>query len=212
MGKKTMKLDTFKHRYKRGFPLITLLMGMTFVAVFFLQKMTPNLQYDRAAIASGELWRIITSHWVHWSFDHFLWCTVTFVALGCVCERISRKGYIVTLAASIFVIPAVLWLADPEMVLYRGLSGLASAVFIFGAAMVMRTSYLNKDWPVLYLSGFAGFGLIGKILFEYISGETLFVNSQALFTPAPLVHLAGGVVGLAVYFKFRNKARDLMMG
>ena len=52
----------------------------------FLLQLSPDcitlLQFDREMIAGGEWWRLITCQWVHWSFDHFLWCALTLIALG----------------------------------------------------------------------------------------------------------------------------------
>ena len=206
-----MKRSKSRGKHKQDLPLITIIMSAAALVIVACQNVVPFLQYDRTAIANGEIWRIITSHLTHWSFDHFLWCTVTFFALGSICERLSRKGYLGTLAVSILFIPAVMWLADPKMIYYRGLSGIASGVFVFGAAMMMQKALLRRDWLEFNLAGVAGFAFIAKILFEYISGQTFFVNSQQLFNPAPLVHLAGGLVGLVMFFMFMEKRRKPAM-
>jgi len=186
-------------------PFVSIILGVAALLLFLLGENVSFLQYDRSAIAYGEVWRCITGHWIHWSFDHFLWCTITVVALGCICERLSRKGYIATLATASCIIPGVIWFTDAEMQMYRGLSGLASGVFVFAAVMMMRRTYLEKDWLGVILSAVAGLGYIGKILFEYASGSTLFVNSHEVFSPVPLAHLSGGIVGLVMAVIFSRK-------
>ncbi|RJX17068.1 MAG: rhombosortase [Desulforudis sp.] len=189
-----------------GYPLVTMGMGIIALVLFLCRDALSFLQYDRAAMTAGEVWRGITGHWLHWSFDHFLWCTITFLAIGTICESISRKGYIATLAAAGIIIPVVSWFADPGLVYYRGLSGLASAIFVFAAVMMTRKAYARKDWPGIWLPAVAGIAFAGKVLFEYLSGSALFVDSPEIFSPVPLVHLAGGGTGLLMAFIFRKAA------
>lgn len=179
-------------------PVISIFLAAVSLLLYFDIDAGTFLQYDRNSIADGELWRVFTSHWTHWSFEHFLWCTITFVALGYICEEISRRGFVATLVITSCAIPAVLWVTDSGMQMYRGLSGLASAIFVFGALMMMIKALKTRDWPMVFLSATAGSGYIAKILYEYISGSALFVNTHEIFSPVPLVHLTGGAVGMLV--------------
>jgi rhomboid family GlyGly-CTERM serine protease len=188
-----------------GLPVITILAGIFSFLLFFSGEAISFLQYDRLAIANGEIWRCLSGHWIHWSFDHFLWCVISFVVLGCLCEGISRKGYLATIMTASFVIPAVLWVFDSNMQTYRGLSGLASSIFVFGALMMMHKAFKTKEWPMVCLSATAGLGYMAKILFEFFSGSTLFVNTHELFSPVPLAHLSGGLVGLVTALIFCEK-------
>jgi rhomboid family GlyGly-CTERM serine protease len=186
-------------------PMLSIFAGILTLLLFFFGEDASVLQYDRLAIADGEIWRCLTAHWIHWSFDHFLWCAITFVVLSCICEGISRSGYLATIITASFVIPAVSWLADSNMHTYRGLSGLASSIFVFGALMMMHRAFMNRDWPMVCFSAAAGLGYIAKILFEFFNGSALFVNNHELFTPVPLAHLSGGIVGLVMVLIFCEK-------
>ncbi len=177
-------------------PYLSLLVGMAALPLFFLQDAGYYFQYDRTAIAAGQFWRIITGHWTHWSFDHFLWCTISFVALGSLCERLNRKGFIIALVFSTIFIPAVGWLVDPAMEQYRGLSGICSGLFVAGCLMMIRQALAEKALSELALPALAGLLFLGKILFEFLTEQSIFVHSS-MFTPVPLMHLAGGIVGLA---------------
>jgi rhomboid family GlyGly-CTERM serine protease len=179
-------------------PLLSIAMGFCAALLFWLDGVNTVLQYDRVAIANGELWRPFTGHWTHWNFDHFLWCTIVFVILGSVCEHFCRTGYLVTLMAASFIIPAATWFIDPDMELYRGLSGLCSSIFIFGVVLVARLKYREKDWPGFILPLAAGLFLAGKIIFEFITNQALFVDGADLFSPAPLAHFIGITVGLVM--------------
>jgi len=194
--------------FLKGYPFVTLCMGITALVLFFCGDALSFLQYDRAAIAAGEVWRGITGHWLHWSFDHFLWCAITFLAIGCICESLSRKGYIATLVVAGVVIPVASWFADPGLLYYRGLSGLASAIFVFATVMMTRRAWASKDWSGIWLPAGAGIAFTGKVVFEYLTGAALFVDSPEIFTPVPLVHLAGGATGLLTACLLRERRQS----
>jgi len=193
-----------RSRFAGRFPFITMGMGILALVMFSFSDAGSLFQYDRRAIAAGEVWRCLTGHWLHWSFNHFLWCTITFLAIGSICEDISRKGYLATLASASLIIPLVCWLAAPGLAYYRGLSGLASAIFVFGAMMMVGNAYRNRDWRGIWIPVAAGVAFAGKVLFELLTGSLLFVDSTGVFTPVPLSHLAGGGTGLLAAFIFRG--------
>jgi membrane associated rhomboid family serine protease len=54
-------------------PVASLFFGTLAVAVYLSPAATAVLEYDRAAVAAGEIWRLLTGHLTHWSFDHLFW-------------------------------------------------------------------------------------------------------------------------------------------
>ena len=180
------------------FPYLSMLMTTFALILFTFNDPGSSLQYDRTAIASGELWRIITGHWVHWSFDHFLWCVITFVALGAICERQNRPGFILSVSLSAIIIPVICWFADPAMHFYRGLSGLCSTIFVVAFIQMVQKAVSDKDLLGVILPTLAGCFFIAKTLFEFITGQALFVQSTTLFTPVPVAHLAGALAGVII--------------
>jgi rhomboid family GlyGly-CTERM serine protease len=87
------------------------------------------LAYERTAIATGELWRVVTCHWTHWSFDHLAWDLAAFGVLVLIGWRASARRLLLALALSVVLIPLAVWTVLPTMVGYRGLSGIDSALF-----------------------------------------------------------------------------------
>jgi rhomboid family GlyGly-CTERM serine protease len=157
---------------------------------------TELLQFDRQQIAKGELWRFITCHLTHWSFEQLFWDAAVFAILAVVCMAQSRLVTWMCLAISALVIPATVWVCSPEMSTYRGLSGLDSALFVALVAMLLRRSLADGDWWLGALAGGLGAAFAAKTLFELTTGETLFVDSAgAAMVPVPLAHLVGAVVG-----------------
>jgi rhomboid family GlyGly-CTERM serine protease len=158
------------------------------------------LSYDRTAIAAGEAWRLVSGHFTHWNADHLLWDVVMFVVLGTMVEREGRGRLATTLVVASAAISAVLWMFAPEVSQYRGLSGLDSALFGFVAPQLFcearRKQHRAAQWLLAVLTA----GFVGKIAWEMATGQTLFVDSSAAgFTPLPLVHVVGAVVGFLVW-------------
>ncbi len=154
------------------------------------------LQYDRAAIAEGQFWRVATCHLTHWSADHLFWDAVTFVALAAICWAESRRATLACLTVSAAAIPAAVWLLMPDMPTYRGLSGLDSALFALLAAMLIRRGAADRDWRPAALAGGLATAFALKTAFELVTGATMFVDSTAAaMVPIPLAHVVGAVVG-----------------
>jgi rhomboid family GlyGly-CTERM serine protease len=155
------------------------------------------LQYDRHAVASGEVWRLFTSHFVHWSGNHLFWDTLALGVLGLLCERDRLLPFLACVAISAVLIPLMLCFAAPQMTTYRGLSGIDSALFALLAVRTGRQSLFEQDWLKLGLACIVAAGFATKVGFEFLTGATLFVDSAAAgMTPAPLAHVVGSLVGI----------------
>ena len=65
------------------------------------------------------------------------------------------------------------------------------------ATGIICESLTERDFPRLGLACLVSLGFPAKVGFEMITGATLFVDSKtADLTPVPLVHVAGGLIGL----------------
>ena len=120
-----------------------------------------------------------------------------FVVLGCLCERRSRGKFLVTLLASAVVITLVVMLAHPDLASYRGLSGLDSALFGLLVAEYFAEGLRARNWGSVGLFGVMGAAMFGKIVLEILAQGNLFVSDTS-FTPVPLSHLVGAIVGLVI--------------
>jgi rhomboid family GlyGly-CTERM serine protease len=155
------------------------------------------LQYDRGGLARLECWRLVTSHFAHWSGDHLFWDILAFAVLGWFCERNGVASFLRCVGLSALLIPATLWFALSQMSTYRGLSGLDSALFTLLATRVICQAACDKDWSKLTVAALVSVGFAAKIGFELCTGTTLFVESgPAGLIPVPLAHVVGGLVGI----------------
>jgi rhomboid family GlyGly-CTERM serine protease len=175
------------------------------LAAFANQPLGDWLAYDRTAIQTGELWRLLTGHLTHYSADHFLWDVMMFAVLGVMIERRHRGGFVVSVLASATAISAVLWFGHPEVTAYRGLSGIDSALFTHAAIHVYAEGGRLRRPFVQFVSAGLLVGFIAKIFFEITSGHTLFVDSTD-FVSLAAVHAIGGLVGIIPAIAARGSA------
>jgi len=190
-------------------PCLTLLFAATTMAIHSIPGVTVALQCGREAVVHGELWRGLTGHFTHFGIDHLRWDVITFIAFGSLVEIRSRRGWLLCLAVAALVISLGVGLLQREFSIYRGLSGLDSALFGFVTADLLRTGCRERDrlatgFALLALSGF-----LAKSLYELSTGLTLFVAPSADFETVPLAHLLGAVTGIssAVIFPPRQQSR-----
>lgn len=102
-----------------------------------------------------------------------------FVVLGCMVEIQSRLRMISLCVGSAIVISGFTWFGNSDLATYRGLSGIDTALFVSVAISIAATAVAQQQWTRAAIPGLLLFGLTGKLLFEAITGSTLFVDSDA---------------------------------
>ncbi|MDH3348265.1 MAG: rhombosortase [Desulfobulbaceae bacterium] len=179
-------------------PLYSISLGVLSFILFYTSAALQALQYDRLAVGRGEVWRILTGHLTHWNTEHLIWNVAVFCGLGILSELYDRKGYLLCLALSSLIIPLSLWWLEPSLSSYRGLSGVASGLFLFVAVRILMDNINNKQWLSVAAAVIFTTGFLGKIIYETITGATVFASTGGLYEPVPLVHFIGGLAGLVV--------------
>jgi rhomboid family GlyGly-CTERM serine protease len=184
---------------KRKSPQFSIILSILFTLPTFFIYLFPRgadfLEYDRSRLASGELWRLFTCHLAHWTAEHLLWDLGTVVVLAFACAPLGMRRLGGALGLAAFTIPLAIWIALPAMERYRGLSGLASALFILLTVSILRTARAERrPWmfvaALLALGGFAA-----KLTWELATASPAFVGADSGFVAVPLAHLVGGVCG-----------------
>lgn len=176
-------------------PWLTVAIAVTAVALHLLPSTAAWLQFDRTALAHGELWRLFTAHLVHFGGNHLAWDVAVFAALGFACERQSRTRCALALAFAAATITPAVWFAQPHFTFYRGLSGLDCALFGLLAASLLRPR--QPPATALGLLSLAGFA--AKCLFELTTAHTVFAAGTG-YSPVPLAHLVGLLAGCLAAF------------
>lgn len=98
------------------------------------------LQYDRLAIGGGQIWRLLTGHFVHLGYRHL---ALNLVGLGIVWLLVGRSNtarrWLLAVLLTIAMIDAGFWYLDAELRWYVGLSGLLHGMLVAGALQGIRS-------------------------------------------------------------------------
>lgn len=184
-------------------PWLTVVMVMASLLASLSPQLALLLQYDRAAIAQGDVWRLLTGNFTHWGHNHLFWDLSTFaffllaLELGLIGERVRRGvlGFWI-LFGSLCISLGVYWI-EPHFDFYRGLSGLSVGGFVLLCITVAKDAVGSGDRLWTYLSGVGLLVVCLKMLYEYCSGQVLFVND--VFAVAVVSHLVGCISAVLVY-------------
>ena len=147
------------------------------------------LRYERDALASGQLWRLLTGHLVHLDLRHAL---VNVLGLALMWALFARdyapRQWLAIVLAAIAAIDAGLWLWDSTVTWYVGSSGALHGVMAAGTL-----AHLKRREPDGWLLALF---LAGKLLYEQTVGALPFSGSSAVVVNAHLYGvLGGGAVG-----------------
>jgi rhomboid family GlyGly-CTERM serine protease len=160
------------------------------------------LLYERGKILHGELWRLWTSHWTHFSYSHLLWNLVVLLLAGPLLER-ARPGLLrrYTLSAAPLISISLLALA-PDMQTFGGLSGLATGlVTLVALARLADEPQARTGWVMVL-------GLVAaKILMDTGRATPLFADFAAsVIRPSRWAH-ALGIGSALLVFALAAKSR-----
>ena len=167
------------------------------VAALLLQSfptLQPTAELFFADLTAKETWRLATCHLLHWSWDHFFWDVMVLVAAGAFCETRWPRRFTLVLATAGVLIPLAVMVSAPELLSYRGLSGIDSALFALAAGSLLIEEVQAGRRPAALLVAVVVTAQFLKIGLESTVGNTLFVQ-DAPFVPVPLAHLCGATIG-----------------
>ncbi|MCP4135139.1 MAG: rhombosortase [bacterium] len=175
--------------------IIPFMISLAVVLVQSSETAVLFLQFDKEMIRAGEIWRLITGHLVHWSWDHLSWDLFAFMILGPASYRHNSFSFWFIMLAGPVLISGILWVLLPGMVHYRGLSAIAIALFAYVAAAYIVEAFRVKSYGFAATGLIMFFALAAKMIFELVTGTTVFVSSGE-FISLPRAHLAGAALGL----------------
>lgn len=145
-------------------------------------------RYDRAGLADGEYWRLVSGQLVHLGLGH-LWPNLAALAIiGVLLDEVFRAGDWWRAAfASAAAIDFGLYVLEPDVLWYVGLSGVLHGFVAAGAlAFVVRRQAIGA---VL------GAGLLAKLLYEQFLGPVPFTAESVGGPVVVAAHLYGALGG-----------------
>ena len=160
------------------------------------------LRFDRGGIAAGELWRLLTGHFVHLGVSHTLLnlagLVLVWVLVGAAC---TWRQWLLVMVASMTAIDLGLWFGSPQLEWYVGLSGLLHGML--AAGIVAGLSDRNVEALILAVV------VTGKLAWEQFAGPlpgSEATSGGAVIVDAHLYGVIGGTVAAAALIRVRRRA------
>jgi rhomboid family GlyGly-CTERM serine protease len=174
-------------------PWLVLVAASAALLVQMIPAWRESLLYDRAAITQGQFWRMWTGHFVHFGWPHFAIDTGLLLILGWLME--AKHPWFTRLG--LFVMPlfisASIYLCEPDLARYGGLSAVNLGLLLYAAVQGWRRDWTDWFWPAVLAA------YIGELVFEYYRGGH---GGGAIRFDDPSIrvatgaHLASGVYAL----------------
>ena len=165
------------------------------------------LALDRQALLQGEIWRLWTGHFDHFSMQHAWLNALVFAITGNIVERyVGRTNFIIGLLLSCALISLALLSWQPNLMQYRGLSAIGTALTVFGLFIVTR----QHRAATIYVA------LFSVLLLAKLLAEVFGISSSAADLTAGVVlewrahvlgALCGGVAILLLQISNRNRLK-----
>jgi len=188
-------VDAQAHLTVARFPVWTLAICAGALFIFIVPGLGTLLIYDRAAIAHGELWRLVTGNLAHLSTTHLAYNVAAFLIAGTIIEIRGYRLFTTLCISAAMLIGIILFVVEPAMYFYAGLSGIVTAAVTY---LCLHGLTEKGAWPWLCAAMLAG--LTAKIVVELILGKSfLLAVSTEEFMPAPLSHLIGAVTAILLF-------------
>jgi len=167
--------------------------GLAVLSAAALLQPAEALQYDRVRVDAGEVWRLLAGQMVHWTALMAAFDLAMLLGLGAWLEaRGDRRSAALALLLGATLTALAVHALSPNLTLYRGSSGLASALFVLAALRIARSS--ARAARVLALLALGLF--LAKAVWELVTGQAFFAGPlPAGVEVVPLVHLLGGLGG-----------------
>jgi rhomboid family GlyGly-CTERM serine protease len=185
-------------------PFIIALLALASLLIHLSASQT-LLQLDRIALEGGQWYRLMTCHLTHWTFEHLFWDVAVFAIAGALCELRSRKKLIGCLLGAGALIPLAIYLLQPELISYRGLSGIDAALVALLLTDLFIETLKKCHWFGMLMTLSIGGAFVVKTVVELTTGTAFFVDrGHQEFMPVPLAHLVGAIIGILAAIPWRR--------
>jgi rhomboid family GlyGly-CTERM serine protease len=179
-------------------PLALALVGAA--AALFGPEAQELLRYERAAIANGEFWRLLSGHLVHLGNPHLLLNLAGLLMVWLLVGRLyTTRDWLLVVFVSVLAMDAGFWFLDTGMRWYVGLSGLLHGMLAAGAIRGFRT--LPGESVVICAA------IAAKLAYEQGVGPLPGSEATAGGSVVVNAHLYGAAGGAAIALVLRRGVR-----
>ena len=175
-----------------GLWLVGALCGLALLIQLAGNAAQSALRFERQSIVAGDLWRLLSGHLVHLGWTHLLlnlaglalvWALVGSVYSGLV--------WILVTFAVVFAVDAGLWLLNPGLEWYVGLSGVLHGLLVAGLIGLISAGASRRNEAIALVVL-----LLLKLGYEQIAGAMPGSGSLAGGAVVVDAHLYGALGGL----------------
>jgi rhomboid family GlyGly-CTERM serine protease len=150
--------------------------------MYLPEALQAQLYFDQSLLANGQLWRLVSGHWLHADIAHLQWNALAFILLASAIELRSRQLLLYSLLAGTLSVDLLLLSPLSSIQRYCGLSGVLNTLL----GVTLYLYWRETRSPIVLLVGLCS---ILKIVIEINSGQSVFTDIS--WPPFPLAHLAG---------------------
>lgn len=175
--------------------LTTALAVLTSLLMFLPETVHQLLYFDHQQLAQGQLWRLLTGHWIHADSGHLIWNVLALVVLSAMIERRSRHLLQLSLGIGIVCVDILLVSPFSTLQLYCGLSGVLNT--LLGVALYIYWRETGSSLVIL-----AAILCLAKVALEVGAGQSIFTDIS--WPPFALAHLAGILGAPVVVWCYRD--------
>jgi rhomboid family GlyGly-CTERM serine protease len=188
---------TIKNKTDQQTPWFTLTVATLITASYSLfGAANQTLVFNRDNIAAGELYQLLTGHFIHSDPTHLFWNLMGLLIIGSLLEihhHLSILSHCAVFLLSAATIDLHIWLGEPALIQYCGLSGFLNTEL----ALLLALSWQQTRHGVFPLITLA---VMLKIGIETLSEQALF--TQTTWTVVPWVHAVGLLTGFLFFLTF----------
>ena len=158
------------------------------------------LAFDRDLIAAGQIWRLVSAHFVHTGFPHLILNVAGLVLVWyLVGTALSRVQWLYVWAVTIIGVDLGLWFLEPNLDWYVGLSGVLHGLVAAGVVASIRSLNLEL-WIVLV-------AVVAKLVYEQMVGPMPGSENTTGIAVLVNAHLYGAIAGAACGAVFAIRVR-----
>ena len=203
MGLHQREQNNRQSRVMAQYFLPVLLTGIAVILAIAADTGREWFSLDREAIASGELWRLVSGHLVHLGLPHLLLNIAGLLLIWyLIGTAFNRSQWLLVLLIVIIAVDLGLWFLEPQLFWYVGLSGLLHGLLVAGIAGSLSARRID----VLVL----GIAVLGKLTYEQLVGPLPGSEESTGGTVVVAAHLygaIGGAIGAAwIMIRVRRQA------
>ena len=163
------------------------------------------LSYDRAGLAQGQWWRLLTGNFVHLGWYHWMLNEIGLAVLVLLCPQPLSIAVLARRVAFIGIVMSVcLYVFSRTLENYVGMSGVIHGLFVLGLLpQVFRRDLISLGCLVF---------LLGKLSYEQIAGAPLSDEAAIGGFVATDSHFFGALAAFAYALIFRTWNRVERIG